>query len=479
MINGYLDRHPEERSGLAELLGALDEGADVTSRSTLPGHITCSAVVIDRDRNVLHIRHRAGRTTLTPGGHAEAGDRTLHAVALREVHEETGIPPSALTLTPAFMDRPIDIDTHDIEARPAEGEGAHRHYDFRFVFYLADGRPEIEPQGEEVSGAEWLPFGEVPSPSLRAKLAGSGLDGVVAPTNASALIHDGHGRYLLHLRDANTPGVWEPGAWSLLGGGREPQDATLLDTLRRELREEADLDVPGLEPYVVEHVTGADGTRVPIQHFSGRWNGDPATLPLTEGVMLAWVRPEALPRMTMLPSTRALLRQHAAEHPASPGRPSPERGPAARMPSGTVLHVVGVHLYLEHDGQVLLGLRHPDSAYAGGCWHALAGHLEAEAATAGLIREAYEEAGLVIDPADVELVHTVHLVDRPGGRPRIQLFFRARRWEGRPEVRERDKCVTWQWWSTKDLPEPIVPYTRAAIEGIQAGRTYTELGWSR
>ncbi|WP_024754429.1 NUDIX hydrolase [Streptomyces exfoliatus] len=148
-------------------------------------------------------------------------------------------------------------------------------------------------------------------------------------------------------------------------------------------------------------------------------------------------------------------------------------------PSGTVPNIVGVHLYLERDGHVLLGRRHPDAAYAGGSWHTLAGHLEAEAATAGLVREAYEEAGLVIDPADLELVHTVHMVDRPGDQPRIGLFFRARRWEGVPEVREPDKCVGWQWWRAKDLPEPIVPYTRVAIEGVQAGRHYSEWGWVR
>ncbi|GGV83062.1 hypothetical protein [Streptomyces massasporeus] len=34
-------------------------------------------------------------------------------------------------------------------------------------------------------------------------------------------------------------------------------------------------------------------------------------------------------------------------------------------------------------------------------------------------------------------------------------------------------------WSAENLPEPIVPYTRAAIAGIQAGRVYTELGWER
>ncbi|ALO06442.1 NUDIX hydrolase [Streptomyces venezuelae] len=150
-----------------------------------------------------------------------------------------------------------------------------------------------------------------------------------------------------------------------------------------------------------------------------------------------------------------------------------------KAPSGTVPNIVGVHLYLERDGHVLLGRRHPESAYAGGSWHTLAGHLEAESATAGLVREAHEEAGLEIDPADLELVHTVHLVDRPGAQPRIGLFFRARHWEGVPEVREPHKCVAWQWWRARDLPEPIVAYTRAAIEGILAGRPYTEMGWPR
>ncbi|MFD3996106.1 NUDIX domain-containing protein [Streptomyces sp. NPDC058583] len=295
--------------------------------------------------------------------------------------------------------------------------------------------------------------------------------------NASAIIHDGQGRYLLHLRDANKPWIWEPGCWSLLGGGREPQDRTLRDTIIRELAEEAGLTVTGLEPYAVEHVTSTSGTRVAIQLFTVLWTGDPAGLHLTEGVMLAWVSPEKFPYMTMLETTRALLEQHAAEHPAHAGSTAGAKGPA-KAPAGTVLHVVGVHLYLELDGRVLLGLRHPDSAYAGDFWHVLAGHCEAEAATACLVREAYEEAGLVIDPADVELVHTVHMVDQPG-EPRIQLFFRARRWEGTPELREPDKCVAWQWWNAKDLPEPTVSYTRAAIEGIQAGRTYTELGWSR
>ncbi|MGX1851117.1 NUDIX domain-containing protein [Streptomyces sp. NPDC055299] len=291
--------------------------------------------------------------------------------------------------------------------------------------------------------------------------------------NASALIHDGAGAYLLHLRD-EIPGIWEPGSWSLLGGGREPGDRSLEDTVRRELREEAGLDIPDLVPFV-EEARSCDGTAVPIQIFAGQWNGDPATLPLTEGVMLHWFRPDVVPRLRMAPTTLDLIRRHAEASSAAHRTPRPRTARVATAGRSTVLNGIGVHLYLENaDGEVLLGLRHPDSAYAGSTWHFLAGHCEQESALSCLVREAEQEAGLLIEPGDVELAHVVHLVDSPGGRPLMQVVFRAREWSGTPAVRD----TGWGWWHPAELPAPIVPYTRAAIEGIRAGRLYTEMGWS-
>ncbi|MFD7033086.1 NUDIX domain-containing protein [Streptomyces sp. NPDC059917] len=148
--------------------------------------------------------------------------------------------------------------------------------------------------------------------------------------------------------------------------------------------------------------------------------------------------------------------------------------------TGARPNVIGVHLYLRRDdGRILLGLRHPDVAFAGRTWHFLAGHCETEGALAALVREASEEAGLVIDPSGAELVHTVHVLD-PGGdaRPRLQLVFRASAWSGTPEVREPDKCLEWGWFAPDRLPEPLVPYTRQAIESIGRGRAYSEMGWS-
>ncbi|MEV5988519.1 NUDIX domain-containing protein [Streptomyces sp. NPDC052051] len=468
-VDTYLDRHPGERAAL-ELLTALDSPGDPCDRATLSGHVTCSAVVIDRDRRVLHIAHKATGLLLAPGGHVEADDRSLMGAALRELREETGIQPGALCLTPQFLGTPLDIDVHTIDANPAKGEPAHRHYDFRYAFYLvADQPPVLELQEDEVSGALWRPFAEVTSPTVRAKLLNSGLDGRPEPVNASVLIHDGRGRYLLHLRDHHD-GIWEPGAFALLGGGREPGDASLEATLRRELAEETPgLEVVDLKPYAQEEATSVEGLSVPIQVYSGRWNGDPDAVDLREGVLLRWFAPDLLDRLRLSPDTRALIRRHAAEHvPADTARPS----------DGTELHVVGVHLHLEDDqGRLLLGLRHPDSAYAGNVWHYLAGHCERESAVSCLVREAEEEAGLIIDPADVEFVHAVHVVGSPGARPRMQLVFRARSWTGTPKVLEPDRCVEWRWWAPRELPTEIVPYARVAIEGVLAGRVYSESGW--
>ncbi|MFJ7342771.1 NUDIX domain-containing protein [Streptomyces sp. NPDC101110] len=478
-LETYLGRHPGERDALAGLLAGLDRPFDVTCRTTLPGHVTCSAVVIDRQGRVLHIRHRAtGGLLLTPGGHIEPGDRTLLTAALREVWEEAGLAPGALCLTRQMLGTPIDIDIHDIDASPAKGEPAHQHYDFRYAFYLiGEEPPTITLQDEEVSGARWLALPEVTSPTLRAKLLHAQLDGQPEPVNASVLVHDDAGRYLLHLRDHKPGVIWGSGAFDLLGGGRAHDDQSLEATLLRELSEEVpDLSLEYLEPYVVEETTSVDGLSVPVQVFTGRWRGNPDRLRLHEGVLLRWFTPDELDRLRLCPTTRDLIRRHAAER-ASDGPPT-ATPPLWGGDSRTVLNGIGVHLHLEDDeGRVLLGLRHSASRYAGGTWHYLAGRCEQESAIACLLREAWEEAGLVIDPADVDLAHVVHVVDTPGGQPLMQLVFRARRWKGTPEVREPDKCQAWRWWPKRQLPDQLVPYTRTAILGIAEGRTYSELGW--
>ncbi|MDJ0344936.1 NUDIX domain-containing protein [Streptomyces sp. H10-C2] len=141
-------------------------------------------------------------------------------------------------------------------------------------------------------------------------------------------------------------------------------------------------------------------------------------------------------------------------------------------------NIVGVHLLFENDGQVLLGKR-LNTSYAQGVYHVPAGHLEpGEPVTAGAAREAYEELGVVIDDEfDLELVHVVHQHDGDDGRDRLQLFFRVLAHSGVITTQEPDRCAGWEWHSLHALPEPLVGYTRTALDAIRVGRPFTAMGW--
>jgi 8-oxo-dGTP pyrophosphatase MutT (NUDIX family) len=173
----YLGRHPGERPDLLPLQDALAHTADPTSRSTYPGHITCGAVVVNPDRRVLHIRHRTLDRYLLPGGHVEQPDTNLDAAALRELHEETGLPAETVEPVHELDGTPLDIDVHQIPANLEKGEPAHWHFDFRFAFVAQSG-PSILLQTAEVTEHRWFTYDRMPSVALATKLCAlSGSDG--------------------------------------------------------------------------------------------------------------------------------------------------------------------------------------------------------------------------------------------------------------------------------------------------------------
>jgi 8-oxo-dGTP diphosphatase len=98
-----------------------------------------------------------------------------------------------------------------------------------------------------------------------------------------------------------------------------------------------------------------------------------------------------------------------------------------------------------------------------------------ETFTAGVVREAKEEAGVTIDPADIKHAITVHR--KASDSLWVDVYFEVSRWQGEPYNAEPHVHGALDWLDMNDLPENIVPAFRYALEQVAAGETYGEFGW--
>nr|WP_165350564.1 NUDIX domain-containing protein [Xylanimonas protaetiae] len=122
--------------------------------------------------------------------------------------------------------------------------------------------------------------------------------------------------------------------------------------------------------------------------------------------------------------------------------------------------------------EVLLQLRQ-GTGFMDGHWAAgAAGHVEADESVLGAaVREAREELGVTIDPADLSPLTVMHR-GQPGGPAldqRVDMFFAARRWSGEPRTEEVTKSADLRWFPLDALPEPVVPHELRVLQALAAG----------
>ena len=145
-IKTFLANNCRDNEAIA--YNVMNANLDPFARSTLPGHLTGSAFVIDVVlRRALLIHHAALGIWIQPGGHVDPGEQPVQA-ALRETLEETGISGELLCLGI------FDVDIHPIPANLRKGEPDHHHIDVRYLV-AASSSDSVTISEHECRGYEW------------------------------------------------------------------------------------------------------------------------------------------------------------------------------------------------------------------------------------------------------------------------------------------------------------------------------------
>lgn len=128
-----------------------------------------------------------------------------------------------------------------------------------------------------------------------------------------------------------------------------------------------------------------------------------------------------------------------------------------------------VHMIISKDNKILLQKRKGSKLWPG--YYALpAGHIdEGENQYDALVREAYEELGIVIDISKiinqyVVLRRNYFKIDGKILEPYVDYYFEIKEYGGVPTIVEEDKCDELIWADIDNLPEPFINYEGDFLE---------------
>ncbi|MHA6485106.1 NUDIX hydrolase [Paenibacillus sp. strain BS8-2] len=137
-----------------------------------------------------------------------------------------------------------------------------------------------------------------------------------------------------------------------------------------------------------------------------------------------------------------------------------------------------VHLLFFKKDEVLL-LKRKNTGFEDGKWSVVAGRIDGnEEVKAAAIREAKEEAGVDIDPSDLEVKGVVHRRNQSGaGSEWIDFYLVASRWMGEITNMEPHKCEELKWFPLNRLPDEMIEYVRSALNENQDRLWFKSEGW--
>lgn len=142
-------------------------------------------------------------------------------------------------------------------------------------------------------------------------------------------------------------------------------------------------------------------------------------------------------------------------------------------PGRHAIHVA-VYLFLFKENTILLAKR-KNTGFADGQYSVIAGHVdEGESITSAIIREAKEEANVIVTEKDISLSHILY---SHGKYDYINFFFTASHWQGTPTNMEADKCEDMDWFLLSSLPENTLELIRVALKNKESKLLLSEYGF--
>lgn len=138
-----------------------------------------------------------------------------------------------------------------------------------------------------------------------------------------------------------------------------------------------------------------------------------------------------------------------------------------------LIYTLGI---LEKDSKLLFLLRQ-NTKFFSGYYGLMGGKIEEhESISDALIREAYEEIGLIITKDNLQFAHCLSFKNETNEEI-LALVFKIKDWHGELINKEPEKCAELAWFAFNQLPDNIIPRHRHIIEIVEKNIFYSEDGW--
>lgn len=141
--------------------------------------------------------------------------------------------------------------------------------------------------------------------------------------------------------------------------------------------------------------------------------------------------------------------------------------------------IIVPHLILKKNDQILLTRRTSSQRLWAGHWHCVTSSIEEnESPRLAIIREAYEEIGIIIEK--LELATTIFLVEKDHLNLSnkfygLELFFTSNLGaDQNPVNMEPHKQDALDWFDVGQLPEPMIPVVAFGIKSYLDKQNYAE-----